>query len=345
LKEFDIINHFFKRPSLSDSDSLAIDSDLKESVVKSIGDDCAILSVPDKHHLVLSMDTLVSGRHFPDDALPAQIATRAFCTCLSDLAAMGATPCWFTLGLTMPQADIKWIAAFSESLLGIAREYQCELIGGDTTQGPLTITLQVHGVVEQGKSLRRDQATVGDRVFVTGCLGDGAAALALINNEAANNTIEIDDKAYLEERFYCPQPQIQSGLKIVNHSRCGIDISDGLLADLQHIATASEVSLEIDVDKVPISMACKNLVGDTVALSCALSGGDDYQVAFTVPESHLLSLGKLIQDESIVATEIGRVTCAVERDNDYNVRCFRNGEPVMIDDVLVDDKGYQHFAS
>lgn len=313
--------------------------------MKSIGDDCAILSVPDKHHLVLSMDTLVSGRHFPDDALPAQIATRAFCTCLSDLAAMGATPCWFTLGLTMPEANIEWVVAFSESLLNIAREYQCELIGGDTTQGPLTITLQVHGIVEQGKSLRRDQAAVGDRIFVTGCLGDGAAALALINDEVANDALAISDKAYLDERFYCPQPQVQSGLKIVNYSRCGIDISDGLLADLQHIAAASEVNLEIDVDKIPISTACKNVVGNAVSLSCALSGGDDYQLAFTVPESHLLGIGRLIQSKSIVATEIGRVTCATGGNDDYSVRCFRNGQSVMIDDILVDDKGYQHFAS
>ncbi len=346
MKEFDIINQFFKVQGVPSANSLPVkNSALKDSVVKSIGDDCAILSVPDKHDLVVSMDTLVSGRHFPDDALPGQIATRAFGTCLSDLAAMGAIPCWFTLGLTMPEADIKWIAPFSESLLSIAQDYQCELIGGDTTQGPLTITLQVHGIVEQGKALRRDQASVGDYVFVTGYLGDGAAALALINDEAANNAIADADKKYLDSRFYCPQPQIQAALNIVDYSRCAIDISDGLLADLQHVATASQVDIEIDVDKLPISLACKHLVDSATSLSFALSGGDDYQVAFTVPENHLPDVMRLINDESIAATEIGRVVKACSANNDYGVRCFDNGKAVLADELLIHNKGYQHFTS
>ncbi len=345
MKEFDIINQFFKKPNLLGAGSSLIESALKGSVVKSIGDDCAILSVPDEHHLVLSMDTLVCGRHFPNDALPEQIATRAFCTCLSDLAAMGATPYWFTLGLTMPEANIEWIASFSKSLLNIAEEYQCELIGGDTTQGPLTITLQVHGVVEKGKALRRDLARVGDRVFITGYLGDGAAALALISDGALDKVIEQIDKEYLVERFYCPQPQIQSALKIVNYSRCAIDISDGLLADLQHVAMASEVDIDIDIDKLPISSACKNLVSDATSLNFALSGGDDYQIAFTVPENSLSEIRQLIKDGVVVATEIGRIVNADTKSDDYCVRCFEQGKAVQIDDLLTNNKGYQHFAS
>lgn len=336
LKEFDIINQFFKT-SASFVDGV--------SVIKGIGDDCAILSVPDNHHLVVSMDTLVSGRHFPVDAQPDQIATRAFCTCLSDLAAMGATPRWFTLGLTLPTSNVEWIASFSKALLNIAQEYQCALVGGDTTQGPMTITLQVHGVVEIGKALRRDQAELNDSVFVTGSLGDGAGALALINNDSMINDIDEHQKKYLQERFYCPEPQIKAALKIINFAHAAIDISDGLLADLQHIAAASQVDIEVDIDTIPLSLACKNLVGDAKALVYALSGGDDYQIVFTVPDKYLSTISELITNKEIVATKIGKVVATNLSKNQHEVYCCKKGKKIEVKSLLNDYKGYQHFAS
>jgi thiamine-monophosphate kinase len=291
------------------------------------------------------MDTLVCGRHFPVDAQPEQIATRAFCTCLSDLAAMGATPLWFTLGLSLPSADIDWIASFSHALLNIAQQYQCELVGGDTTQGPLTITLQVHGIVEVGKALRRDRAEAGDIVFVTGFIGDGASALALINNDLSLNDIDESQKKYLRERFYCPEPQIYAALKIINFAHAAIDISDGLLADLQHIATASKVDIALDIESLPLSPACKSLVGDTKALSFALSGGDDYQIAFTVPDKYLKKITDLIKNGELAATRIGKVLATDLTKDQHEVVCCKEGKKIEITSLLADSKGYQHFAS
>ena len=168
LNEFSLIKQFFTRQAQ------------QASVIKSVGDDCAILSVPNHQQLVLSMDTLVAGRHFPESATPYQIATRALCTSVSDLAAMGAKPLWFTLGLTLPSADEPWLAQFSAGLFAAAAPLNIDLIGGDTTKGPLTITVQAHGVVDKECALQRDAAQQNDRVFVSGYLGDGAAALALI---------------------------------------------------------------------------------------------------------------------------------------------------------------------
>jgi thiamine-monophosphate kinase len=336
VKEFDIIKQFF-RPRTASADTT--------SVIKGIGDDCAILSVPADHHLVVSMDTLVCGRHFPADARPDQIATRAFCTCLSDLAAMAATPYWFTLGLTLPTADVAWIESFSSALLNIAEEYQCELVGGDTTQGPMTITLQVHGVVETGRALRRDKALVGDTVFVTGCLGDGAGALALISNVAGVNVINRHQKKYLQERFYCPEPQIKAALKLIDLAHAAIDISDGLLADLQHIATASHVDIALDIDCLPLSPACKSLVGDDKALVYALCGGDDYQIAFTVPDKHLASVDDLIQSGAIVASQIGRIVAPDLLKHQHQVYCYKDNRQIELAALLPGYSGYQHFAS
>lgn len=336
MKEFEIINQFFKSPTSSVAST---------SVIKGIGDDCAILSVPQDHHLVVSMDTLVCGRHFPVEAQPDQIATRAFCSCLSDLAAMGATPLWFTLGLSLPAADVNWIASFSHALLNIAQQYRCELVGGDTTQGPMTITLQVHGMVEVGKALRRDRAEVGDSVFVTGFVGDGAGALALINNDLNLNDIDESQKKYLYDRFYCPEPQINTALKIINFAHAAIDISDGLLADLQHIATASKVDIALDIENLPLSLACRRLVGDAKALSYALSGGDDYQIAFTVPDKHLAKITDLIKNGEIIATRIGKVLATDLTKDQHEVVCCKEGKIIEITSLLDGYKGYQHFAS
>ncbi|MGH1485724.1 MAG: thiamine-phosphate kinase [Cellvibrionaceae bacterium] len=324
LGEFDVINTYFKRPAKH------------TSVIQSVGDDCAVLSIPENHQLVVSMDTLVAGRHFPKDASPEHIAQRAFCTCLSDLAAMGAAPQWFTLGLTLPESDSIWLQSFSESLLNIADEYQCDLVGGDTTQGPLTITLQVHGLVKAGCALTRSAAQAGDKVFVTGCLGDGAAALEVLLNPSIKVDVAVQE--YLSQRFYCPEPQIKSGRLLVDYANAAIDISDGLLSDCQHIANASAVDIKIDVSKIPLSSAYRAVVNEA-AIDKALVGGDDYQLVFTVSEQHYSSVNRFIKDKVLDATEIGQVLNS------------RSAKPVVhcVDSQGVIDikikQGYQHFAS
>lgn len=319
LYEFDIIKKYFTRSST------------QPSVEKSVGDDCAILTPSANKQLVMSMDTLVAGRHFPESASPYDIATRALCTSVSDLAAMGAKPLWFTLGLTLPDVDEPWLQAFSEGLFSIADQYAMDLIGGDTTQGALTITVQVHGEVEQGKVLCRDQAQAGDKVFVTGFLGDGAAALAMIQQQLS---VSPEQEKYLHARFYSPLPQISAGLQLAGIAHAGIDISDGLLADAQHIANASGVSIELQLESLPQQPLLVDLEQEQMR-QWMLSGGDDYQLLFTVNEKQLSVVQSLIDQGLLIATQIGTV-CTGEP----QVRCYLQGEYQPQQPL-----GYQHFAS
>lgn len=330
LTEFDLISRFFTSNTQS------------SSVVLGVGDDCAVVAVEPGQQLVMSIDTAVEGRHFPASAQAADIATRAFSTALSDLAAMGAEPRWFTLALTLPQANTAWLQAFSESLMQCAKQYACELVGGDTTQGPLTISVQVHGVVSENHFLRRSAAKAGDQLYVTGCVGNGAAALRyLLNGNALS--ISQDHQDYLHKHFYAPAVQIKAGLALVNVANAGIDISDGLLADLEHIALASDVDIDIDVDCLPLSPACL-AVAQTheQAVAYALSGGDDYQIAFTVPAENVTAVSNMIAQGLFRATKIGAVRD--KKNAQAGVRCLSEGVPIYFESNNL-QKGYQHFAS
>lgn len=321
LNEFDIIKTYFTRPPK------------QSSVQQAVGDDCAIVSLDSNKQLVFSMDTLVSGRHFPVDASPYDIATRALCTSISDLAAMGATPLWLTLGLTLPEMNQAWLSAFSDGVYAIADQFEMDLIGGDTTKGPLTITVQVHGQVAHGHSLRRDQAMEGDTVFVTGNLGDGAAGLAVLENRL---TLERPAQDYLHERFYAPTPQVKIGQRLIGLAHCAIDISDGLLGDAEHIAKASGVSIVFDIEKLPVSKYLKG-VEQKKMWAWALSGGDDYQLLFTVNQTQLASVKHLMDTQQLEATAIGRVVSGRGQ-----VSCCLHGQPY---DLRHQPTGYQHFAS
>ena len=324
LNEFDAIARYFQWPTS------------ESSVTQSIGDDCALLAtekaVLPGQQLALSMDTMVAGVHFPRDAAAGDIASRAFCAALSDLAAMGAKPLWFTLGLTLPDTDEQWLSEFSQSLKQLSDEYHCAPIGGDTTRGPLTVTLQVHGVVE--RPLLRNGAQAGDTVFVTGTIGDGAAALSLLNDKII---VDASMVTYLKQRFYRPRPQIQVGRLLVDKANSAIDISDGLLADLQHIATASQVDIEIQLEHIPVSDAYQAVMGED-AIDVALTAGDDYQLAFTVSAQNRTQINVLIQQKRLAATIIGQVLPCQQLSP--QVRCSLNGQ-IHISSV----KGYQHFAS
>jgi thiamine-monophosphate kinase len=321
LNEFDIIKKYFTR------------SAVQSSVDSSVGDDCAIVSLESCKQLVLSMDTLVAGRHFPNDAKAYDIGTRALCTSISDLAAMGATPLWFTLGLTLPSVDESWLQNFSEGLFSIADQFNMDLIGGDTTKGPLTVTVQVHGEVNKGQALTRSSAQVGDIVFVTGSLGDGAAALALIQNQLI---VEPSVQDFLKGRFYAPEPQVIAGQHLVGVANAAIDISDGLLADAGHVATASGVSIALDMEALPVSAGLHTITQERM-WSWALSGGDDYQLLFTVSESQQVVVQDLIKKGVLQATAIGHVI-----EGDGQVSCYRHGELYQLSSQY---SGYQHFAS
>jgi len=298
-------------------------------VALGIGDDCALLQVPAGRQLAVSMDTLVGGIHFPKNADPELIAERALRVNLSDLAAMGAEPLWFTLGLTLPEADKQWIKGFSEGLFRVANEYNIALVGGDTTKGALAMTIQVHGAVEPDKALLRSGARAGDLIFTTGCVGDGAGALAVIKQE-----LEVGKSAfnYLMQHYYRPEPQIAAGSLLVGLATSAIDISDGLLADLGHICTESGVGAELRLEQLPLSDPLKKLVPREQAFDWALAGGDDYQLCFTLPKQNLPRLEQLIDQHKLEAHHVGEVV------QGSGITCLHKGELFE-----VGSHGYQHF--
>jgi thiamine-monophosphate kinase len=318
--EFQLIQQFFQREQAEQP---------AEGVLLGIGDDCALLQIPNGKQLAVSVDTLVADVHFPADADPELIAERALRTNLSDLAAMGAEPLWFTLALTLPEANEDWLRSFSRGLFKCAREYRIALVGGDTTSGPLSITIQVMGAIQPQQTLRRDGANVGDFILVTNFVGDGAAALAAIQN---THTFTDEHIEYLLQRFYRPTPRLSESVLIREIASSALDISDGLVADLQHICDASDLGAVIDIENLPLSPAVKSLNNDSQAYQWALSGGDDYELCFTVPPEKMADIAMLIAQGKLQATVIGEVTAGSK------VICEYEGEPFELAKT-----GYQHF--
>lgn len=318
--EFQLIQQFFQREQAEQP---------AEGVLLGIGDDCALLQIPNGKQLAVSVDTLVADVHFPAAADPELIAERALRTNLSDLAAMGADPLWFTLALTLPEANEDWLRSFSRGLFKCAREYRIALVGGDTTSGPLSITIQVMGAIQPQQTLRRDGANVGDFILVTNFVGDGAAALAAIQN---THTFTDEHTEYLLQRFYRPTPRLSESVLIREIASSALDISDGLVADLQHICDASDLGAVIDIENLPLSPAVKSLNNDSQAYQWALSGGDDYELCFTVPPEKMADIAMLIAQGKLQATVIGEVTAGSK------VICEYEGEPFELAKT-----GYQHF--
>lgn len=277
----------------------------RDDIRLGIGDDAALVSVPPGHDLVIATDTLVAGVHLPLDTDPAAIGHKALAVNLSDLAAMGADPAWALLALTLPEADEAWLAAFAEGFGRLARESGIALIGGDTTRGPLTVTVTVHGRVPEGQALTRSGAGPGDAIYVSGGLGAAAAALALRDAAADPDAFQA-----CRSRLDYPEPRLALGRALRGLANAAIDISDGLLADLGHLCRASGVGAEIDVDAVPRHSALTQLVTDDDAAwyDWPLAGGDDYELCFTVPDAALSRIAALAESTGVALTRIGAVT-------------------------------------
>ena len=320
LGEFQLIQQFFQREQAENPQA---------GVLLGIGDDCALLQIPPGKTLAVSVDSLLADVHFPADAAPELIAERALRTNLSDLAAMGADPLWFTLALTLPSTDEDWLRAFSRGLFKCAREYNIALVGGDTTAGPLNIGIQVMGALEPHQALRRDGANIGDFVLVTNYLGDGAAALAAIQGRAEFSA-ECQD--YLFERFYRPVPRLKESALIRGIASSALDVSDGFVADLQHIWRASDVGAVIYVEDLPLSPALLSLNNLAQAQQWALTGGDDYELCFTVAPERMGDVAMLIAQGQLQATVVGEIISG------SGVACELNGEPFALTQT-----GYQHF--
>lgn len=313
LSEFDLIQRYFTEAS---SDA---------SVALGIGDDCAVLTLPEGHQLAVSIDSLVQGTHFLEGTPADLLAGRLFGSAMSDLAAMGATPAWLTLALTLPEADESWLELFSSRLFELCREYGVSLIGGDTTKGPLVLSAQVHGFLPKGARLTRAGAQVGDLICVSGMLGDSRAGL-----EGLLNGFEDDSHApYLLERFYAPTPRIALGKALLDKASACIDISDGLLSDLAHILKASgSLGARLQLEALPISSQLMAAFGEDNGRQWALTGGEDFELCFTLSPNLLPMLNQLPLNVSV----IGKVTST------SNIELFLRGQACEIH-----GSGYDHF--
>lgn len=306
MDEFELIRRFFDRDEPADG------------VVVGIGDDGAVVTSSGDREQVVVIDTLVEGVHFPKHFNPTDIGYRVVAINLSDIAAMGATPRWMTLALSIPVADEEWLTAFAEGLHFAATEHSVALIGGDTTSAPQVVaTVQVAGDVPPGQALRRSGAMVGDTIYVTGTVGDAAAGLdGLLHGRPVRE---------LANRFARPTPRVGYGEKLRGIASAAIDVSDGLYGDLKKLAFASGVGAEIDVTRLPISDALSDAYAPERVLSLALGGGDDYELMFTSSQS--------VPDPGVMqVTAIGIVT-------DTRDLVLKLGDEVL----PYDDSGYRHF--
>ena len=291
-----------KRHAMAEFDLIARIRDRAASradVALGIGDDAALLQPPPGLQLAVAMDTLNAGVHFPPDTAPAAIGWKALAVNLSDLAAMGATPAWCTLSLSLPGAGDGFVDAFLDGFLDLAARHGVALVGGDTTRGPLSVCVTAHGFVEPGSALRRDGAQSGDDVWVSGSLGDAAGALA---QWRAGGAIDADLQARLDR----PTPRVELGRALRGLATACIDISDGLLADLGHVCEASGVGAEIDVDALPASNALRAGFAGASLRELQASGGDDYELCFSAPPAARAAVAGLATPETPLA-RIGRI--------------------------------------
>lgn len=317
MNEFDLIAKYFTRPT--------------PNAVLGVGDDCALITVAAGRELAISTDTMVSGTHFFADADPEQLGHKALAVNLSDLAAMGARPLHVTLALTLPAIDEHWLAAFSRGFFTLADRHGVGLIGGNTTRGPLSMTLTVFGDVPAGTALRRDGAKVGDDIWVSGTVG--GAALALRHLQAAV-VLKPEILARAQKRLHVPVPRIEPGLALRGIASAAIDVSDGLLADLGHICERSRLAAAIAWPAVPLSPVLLS-VDPATRIACGLSGGDDYELCFTAPPSARDRIASVAAETSVPLTRIGVMSAGapVVTVHDEKGQAMRIGST-----------GFDHFA-
>ena len=320
MKEFELINRYFKGRGIA-----------RRDVNLGIGDDCALVTVPPNSQLAVTTDTLVAGVHFFDDISPRALGHRALAVNLSDLAAMGAEPTWISVALTLPNIDPQWIEEFTDGMHEIAEYFNVQIIGGDTTQGPLTITICAKGTIPEGKDLRRSGAKVGDWIYVTGPLGDAGLAI-----ESRKQGLKVDPEhlKYVNKRFDYPTPRVAAGQVLRGLASSAIDVSDGLLADLGHILDMSQVSAVVNIETIPTSDAMKSSLDFKQQLPFILSYGDDYELLFTVPDSNKGMLELKLRQYGVDAVCIGQV-----KSGDGDIELLHNGEVYNFK-----QHGFEHFT-
>ncbi len=314
MSEFDLIRRHFTRSS--------------PSAVLGVGDDCALLQVRDGHVLAVSSDMLVSGTHFFADADPYLLGHKTLAVNLSDLAAMGATPRWATLALSLPNMDEDWLTRFSAGFFALAQLHGVDLVGGDTTRGPLNLCVTIMGEVLAQQALRRDGAQLGDDIWVSGSLGDAALALSHLQDKLHLSDVEF---AACASALHSPQPRVVLGLALRGIAHSAIDVSDGLVADLGHILECSQMAAELSLPDLPISDVLRAHTAHIAR--CALAGGDDYELCFTVAAHQRKTIEEIASRLALPLTRIGRIVAGsgcVVHDTD--------GLPIQLQ-----NGGYEHF--
>lgn len=317
LTEFSLIDRFFNAQTMS-----------REDVAIGIGDDAAVLNVPPDQQLVAAVDTLVAGVHFPASATAASIGHKALAVNLSDLAAMGARPTWALLALTLPAIDEVWVQEFAAGFFTLAKRFNVALVGGDTTQGPLSVSVQLFGCVPKGQAIQRRGAQPGDQIYVTGTLGDAGLALRQILADA-------HCPEALALRLHMPEPRVHLGESLRGLATAAIDVSDGLLADLGHILSRSNVGARIRADHVPRSAAFQTQLSNTDDdwYALPLSAGDDYELCFTVPLSRSAAVHGLADRWQCAVTHLGEIV------DEPGLKCVYEDGSAYVDR----GRGYEHF--
>lgn len=319
MKEFNLIKHFFTEQVVK-----------RKDVFLGIGDDCALIIPAERQHIAITTDTLVSGVHFPIETPPRAIGHKAIAVNLSDLAAMGAEPTWISLALTLPEFDHEWLAEFCAGVFELCEYYNIQLIGGDTTQGPLSITVTAQGLTPFKKHILRSGAKAGDWLYVTGDLGD--AALALLHLQGK---IKVD-KVFAEQvitKLNYPKPRVLAGQILREYASSAIDLSDGLISDIGHICVASRVGANLMLDALPLSTAMIESLEREQAIELALSGGDDYELLFTVSEDNKVGMETAFSNASIPLKCIGQINTSEK------ITATQGNKPVPIT-----AKGFEHFS-
>lgn len=324
MKEFDLISNHFSKGGFQ-----------RKDVLIGIGDDAAVTRVPSGQCLVTTTDTMVEGVHFLAGTQPEAIAHKLVAVNLSDLSAMGAEPAWVSLSLSLPQIDPAWIKAFSEKLHSLSEYFSFQLIGGDTVQGPLSITLTAQGFIPEDNQITRAGAQAGDWIMVTGCLGDAGVGLDIL--KGLRHVDNLEQASYLKNRHWFPTPRVLAGTTMRRIASSCIDLSDGLVQDIQHITAASQVGVLIHLDKLPISEALGENVDNLLdAITYAATAGDDYELLFTVPEEQRVNIETALSSYDIPVTCIGQVTGAVGKvDLRIDEKPFK---------FSASAKGFEHFS-
>jgi thiamine-monophosphate kinase len=318
MNEFELIARYFARQPVTRAD-----------VVLGIGDDAALLAVPADYELVVSTDMLVAGVHFLQSTDAVSIGHKALAVNLSDMAAMGAAPAWFTLNLSLPAVDPLWLDGFCRGMFALARQFDVALVGGDTTRGPLTIGIQIMGFAPRGQALRRAGASPGDRIYVTGALGDAALGLRVAQHRL---DLPKEHRDHVLARLNCPTPRVPAGLGLRGIASACIDISDGLVADLGHILEASRVGASIHLQRLPLSPAYAAAFAQA-GWDPALAGGDDYELCFTVPPEREPALRRAAAQLGVTCAQIGEIEAG------SGLRILdAHGQPWALK-----DSGYDHF--